>query len=345
MRRLATLASLIVFLAGLACLWAWQTATDPVVLAEPVFVEIPKGAGSRAIAKELAQRGIVRDANLLLVLARLHGKDRTIRYGGHRFEGSMTMEDVLTELARVPKPTLKLTVPEGLTWAEIGAALEAEKLTTAEDWKEAVCSAPFLERSGAPPDGNCAEGFLFPDTYHLEPGMSAEAIAALLLARFEEVWSELHAAHEIPAALADGEADARTLRNRVVTLASIVEKETGAAAERRRIAGVFDNRLRRRMLLQTDPTVIYGLLAEGEPWDGNLRREHLRRPTRFNTYVHAGLPPGPICNPGREALAAALDPEPGEFLYFVARGDGTHEFTRSLADHNRAVRRWQLGRP
>ncbi len=205
MRRLATLASLIVFLAGLACLWAWQTATDPVVLAEPVFVEIPKGAGSRAIAKELAQRGIVRDANLLLVLARLHGKDRTIRYGGHRFEGSMTMEDVLTELARVPKPTLKLTVPEGLTWAEIGAALEAEKLTTAEDWKEAVCSAPFLERSGAPPDGNCAEGFLFPDTYHLEPGMSAEAIAALLLARFEEVWSELHAAHEIPAALADGE--------------------------------------------------------------------------------------------------------------------------------------------
>jgi len=141
-----------------------------------------------------------------------------------------------------------------------------------------------------------------------------------------------------------GAADDPERPARILTLASIIEKETGVPSERRRIAGVFYNRLRLGMRLQTDPTVIYGVIDSGEPWDGNLTRAHLRTPTPYNTYTNAGLPPAPICNPGRAAVQAALDPEDTPFLYFVSRGDGSHEFSRNLDDHNRAVRRYQLGR-
>ncbi|MFT5040656.1 MAG: UPF0755 protein, partial [Hyphomicrobiaceae bacterium] len=309
MKILGTLASLAVLIAGLAVAWAWQLSTTPVVLPEPVVVTIPRGASPRSVAQELEKLGVVDNAELLLLLARFRGSDRSIRFGVHEFTGSLTPEQVLEELGQTPKPTIRITVPEGMTWAEIGTMLEAEGIVGAKKWKQAVCAPSFVSRAGATETANCAEGFLFPDTYHLGPGMTADEIASLMIGRFEQVWDQLLNEHQIPEILTASSNDALLSRNRVTTLASIVEKETGAAQERRRIAGVFANRLNRKMRLQTDPTVIYGILASGRAWDGNLRRTDLREATIYNTYVNHGLPPGPICSPGRKALAAALDPE------------------------------------
>lgn len=314
---------------------------------EPVVVEIAPGESPARIARRLEQAGVVRSARVLLALARWRDADRNLRYGKHEFSGALTAADVLAELARTPKPVIRVTIPEGLTWREIGALLERAGAVTAADYQAAVCSTDFLREAGAVAGANCAEGFLFPDTYDLAPGMSARQIADIQLRRFRAAAAPLAAAlgpaQPIRSAGSDHGVDLASRLSRVLTVASIVEKETAVVAERPLVAAVVYNRLRLGMPLQVDPTVIYGVIASGQPWDGNLTRAHLETPTPYNTYARRELPPGPICNPGIASLRAALAPADVPYLYFVARGDkGSHEFSTGLSEHNRAVRRFQI---
>ncbi len=301
---------------------------------------------------------MVRNARVLALIAKWKGVDKQVRHGEHLFAGEMTPSMVLDELIRAPRqPGIRVTIPEGLRLDQIADLLEARGLAAAADYVEAVCDRRFVARAGAATGANCAEGYLFPDTYELTPGATAAEIADLQLARFHEVAgpsftetvADVDATQEdsrAPQLTHDGtqtrDGDDAELRNRILTLASIIEKETALARERGLVSGVFHNRLRRGMKLQTDPTVIYGIIASGQEWDGNITRKHLREPTPYNTYTIEALPPGPICSPGISAIRAAAQPEQTEYLYFVAKGDGSHAFSRSYAEHRRAVRDYQL---
>jgi len=299
-------------------------------LAVPVTVEILPGENLKKTAAKLREAGLIGSERLFLGLAWWKQADRRVKHGRHEFRDTVTLDSVLEELGHPPKPILR----------DIGALMEAAGAASAESYVAVACSEELRRLVAAPDTASCAEGYLFPDTYDLLPGQSAGDIIDLQVRRFREVAEPLlAAAGDDPARpLPPGPA----LPAALLTLASIVEKETGRAAERPRIASVFYNRLRTGMLLQTDPTVIYGVIASGLPWDGNLTRNHLATETPYNTYRKRGLPPGPICNPGRASLEAVLRPAASKDLYFVARGDGSHEFSPNLADHNRAVRRYQL---
>lgn len=318
-------------------------------LASPVVIDVTPGESLGRIAKRLERAGAVRDARVFLWMARWRGTDRTIKHGRHELHGTLTIDDVLAELARTPKPILRVTIPEGLTAREIAALLEMAGAASAEGYLAVACSEELRRLVDAPPTAACAEGYLFPDTYDLVPGMSPGSIVELQVKRFVEIMGPLMAAAAGATAPAFAAAtpgaaapiDPESAR-RALILASIIEKETAVPAERPLVAAVFANRLRLGMLLQTDPTVIYGVIDSGAPWDGNLTRTHLTTDNPYNTYKRKGLPPGPICNPGRSSLEAALRPATSGYLYFVARGDGSHEFNDNLASHNQAVRRYQL---
>lgn len=372
-RRILIILSMMVLAGAAAAVTAIVVIKDEVergrILPEPVSIQIPPGQGLRTIAARLREAGLITSERIFLGMALYTGVDRAIKHGRHEFEGRVTLSAVLDELTRPPKPFLRVTIPEGLTLWEIAALLEKAGAVPAAGYVAVACSAEFRNLVGAPAEAECGEGYLFPDTYDLLPGMSPGSMVDLQARRFREVIEPLIAQadptpdsagqdSDKPApdtkrsppsgpdrAGADPTGDGETHQQRVarlLTLASIVEKETGQASERPRIAAVFFNRLRFNMPLQTDPTVIYGVIASGQPWDGNLTRAHLDTPTPYNTYRIKGLPPGPICNPGRAAVAAVLDPADTADLYFVARGDGSHQFSPNLAEHNRAVRRYQL---
>ena len=304
-------------------------------------IEIPPGQSLRRVAGQLRDAGLIESERNFLWLASWMGTDRSIKHGRHEFAGALTLPGVLEELGRTPKAMLRVTIPEGLTLREIAALLEDSGAVSAAGYRAVACSEELRRLVDAPAEAACAEGYLFPDTYDLVPGMSPGSVVDLQVERFREVVDPLMASTrpdlELP--VQQGPTEGRLAR--LLTLASIVEKETGQASERPRIAAVFFNRLRLGMPLQTDPTVIYGVIDSGLPWDGNLTRTHLKTPTPYNTYTMTGLPRAPICNPGRASLQAVLSPAATSELYFVARGDGFHEFSASLADHNRAVHRYQ----
>lgn len=308
----------------------------------PRTIEIRPGQSLRSVAAELRAAGLIGNERIFLGVALWKDVDRSIRHGRHEFEGTVSLESVLEELTRTPKPILRVTVPEGFTVREIAALLESAGVMPAASYLAVACSPELLRLVAAPDGVECAEGYLFPDTYDLVPGMSPGEVVELQYRRFRTVIEPLVAAAAGDPAFEKLAGPPEGRLARLLTLASIVEKETGQAAERPRIASVFYNRLRIGMPLQTDPTVIYGVVASGEPWDGNLTRAHLETSTPYNTYRRKGLPPGPICNPGRASMEAVLEPLETRDLYFVARRDGSHEFSTNLADHNRAVRRYQL---
>ena len=338
MKFLALLVATAAVAAG-AFAGARHLAFETVDVDPPVLLEIAPGESLASIATRLTRAGVVRDPRVLSLLARYRELDRDVRHGRHEFAGKHSPWSVLDELVASPKPTFKLTIPEGLRLDEIAALAAEAGLGRADEYTDAACDPALLARIGAAAEANCSEGYLFPDTYHLAPTTTAAELVELQISRFEEVVAPLVRRYSD----ADAGADAgRTFLNRTLALASIVEKETSVGSERGLVAGVMANRLERGMLLQTDPTVIYGVIAAGQPWDGNLTRKHLREPTPYNTYTEKGLPPGPICNPGLAAVRAALEPTETEHLYFVARGDGSHEFNRTYAAHAAAVRKYQL---
>ncbi len=292
---------------------------------EALIVSIPSGLSLRGVARLLEEKGIVSNDFRFMVLARWRGAARSLKAGEYEFSPAMTPDTVLSELVSGRERLVSVTIPEGFTMVEIARILEQKEITGADDFLQL---ARNREKSAIPGVNNeSLEGYLFPDTYHLRRLMKPEDVAAILVKRWREVFSSL-----------GGETAGEDMTiNEIMTLASIIEKETSSAQERPLVASVFLNRLKKGMPLGADPTVIYGI----DHFDGNLTRMDLRTDTPYNTYVRKGLPPGPIANPGRESIAAALNPAHTDYLYFVSKNDGTHLFSTNYEAHTRAVRKYQ----
>ncbi|MCP5306517.1 MAG: endolytic transglycosylase MltG [Chromatiaceae bacterium] len=325
---------LFVLLASLFVGWAWMEyrafMDTPLKIEQgSVIYEVRKGASLATVANDLAAAGMLERPRYLQWYGRFTGQANAIRAGEYRLDDQLKPASLLALLVSGRSVSYSLTLLEGWNIRQVRAAVAAHEAL--EHTLQDVGDAELMARLGRPDEH--PEGRFFPDTYQFTRGTSD---LEFLRRALETMDRELAAAWEKRAADVPLSSPEEAL-----ILASIVEKETGLAEERPEIAGVFARRLRKGMKLQTDPTVIYGI---GANFDGNIRRSDLQRDTPYNTYVHTGLPPTPICMPGRAALLAAVDPAPGSSLYFVARGDGSHAFSATLEQHNAAVRKYQLKR-
>jgi len=296
--------------------------------APSVVVHIPRGTSLKGVGKILEQRGVVDQGWMVVWAARLSGLTR-VRAGEYRLSASMTLREILRVLTRGRAVEYRVVIPEGLTMHEVVERLARAGVVDKSEALQLCTDQEFIASVGLQGERSL-EGYLFPDTYLFPRDLGARRVLGAMVMRFMKLWREL-------------EPKAKRLgmnRHQVVTLASIIEKETARPEERRLISAVFHNRLRRGMPLQADPTVIYGLGGLDHP----LTRRELKIDTPYNTYLHRGLPPGPICCPGRDSLEAAVDPADVDYLYFVARGDGTHIFSRTYAGQLRAIRRLKRAR-
>ncbi|MDK2797346.1 MAG: hypothetical protein PWQ19_896 [Tepidiphilus sp.] len=318
-----------VALIGLGAASFWWLWLRPLPMAAATMeVEVPRGASVLEAGRALARQGVGVDPRALYLLARLQAGG-AIFAGYYRLERGLTAPQLLDLLRRGERIRESVAFVEGWTFAQMRAALErhpwVEKTLAGADERALLAAIGASEAR--------AEGLFFPDTYVFDRKTPDRELYRLAYRKMKE---ELEAAWQAR----DPELPLSSPYEALI-LASLVEKETGRAEDRGKVASVFVNRLRRGMPLQTDPTVIYGL---GEEFDGNLTRRHLGEDHPWNTYTRGGLPPTPICLPGRESLWAAVRPEKTDYFYFVARGDGSSEFSRTLEEHNRAVARWQKGR-
>ena len=330
--RIALLLVLVVLVAGIGAWWAYSRVQAPYrgATGAETFVDIPPGIGPAGIGARLVNAGVVQDAWTFRAAVLISGRARELKAGEYRFDAPMTALDVVAKLARGDVYTRMLTFREGLTIAEMASVFEERGFGAAADFTTAAQNAALIR--DLDPAARDLEGYLFPETYALPRRTPASVVVERMVAGFKKAF----AAELRTAAAADG----LTVRQ-AVTLASLVEKETASAAERPLVAAVYRNRMKIRMGMQADPTVIYALEKAGQ-YDGNLSREDLMFESPYNTYRYAGLPPGPIAAPGRAALEATVRPAAVDFLYFVSKNDGTHVFASTLADHNRNVQRWQV---
>jgi UPF0755 protein len=335
MRWIGRIALLLVVVAAGAGAGAWwvysrvqapyRTATDA-----ETFVDIPAGLGPATIGARLVDAGVVQDAWTFRAAVLISGRARDLKAGEYRFDAPMPALDVVAKIARGDVYKRMLTFREGLTIAEMAQVFEDRGFGAAVDFTRAAQNASLI--GDLDPAARDLEGYLFPETYALPRNTPAADVVEQMVAGFKKSFDgDLRAA-----AAADG----LTVRQ-VVTLASLVEKETASPDERPLVAAVYRNRMKIRMGMQADPTVIYALQKAGK-YDGNLSREDLQFDSPYNTYRYAGLPPGPIASAGHASLAAAVKPAAVDFLYFVSRNDGTHVFATTLAEHNRNVHVWQV---
>lgn len=294
---------------------------------ESVAVYIPKGKSTREIGTILAEAGVIDDDIRFLLLAKISGYAGRLQAGEFLFETGRRPLTVLKTLATARSIQYTVTIPEGLRSSEIAAILGDGGWCHPNSFKSLLVDKQFIAELGLA-GVDSLEGYLFPDTYMLTRDLRGETdkIVGLMVNRFVRVWAEMTHGLEV-----------KPDRQKTVILASIVEKETGAASERPLIAGVFHNRLQLGMKLQSDPTVAFGLPDRAGP----LTKTDLQTPTPYNTYVIPGLPAGPICNPGRDSMMAVLNPTSTKDLYFVSKNDGTHYFSADLAEHNIAVQKYQ----
>jgi len=294
------------------------------------FVEIPQGAGSVGIGDRLIEAGVIRDRSTYRTALWMTGQARHLKAGEYRFDRAMTPFEAIDKIARGDVDVVHVTFPEGLTMAEMAKIFESHGLGSASSFLQAAKDpAPIRDLD---PAANDLEGYLFPETYALPRRTDAARLVQLMVAAFNRAFTP-----ELRAAAA---ARKRTVRQ-TVTLASIVEKETAKPEERPIVAAVYANRLRIGMALQCDPTVIYALQRAGS-FTGNLRRDDLLFDSPYNTYRYPGLPPGPIASPGKASLEAVVRPADVDYVYFVSRNDGSHEFARTLEEHNRNVQKFQV---
>lgn len=284
----------------------------------------PAGSGIRKLAAELRTAGVIRSQWHLILVSRLRGQARRLKAGDYRFSDAMTPAEILRKLTEGDVDYRRFTLPEGYSIYQAAELLEQKGYFRKDAFLE-KCRDPLLLGRLAISAGS-AEGYLYPATYNLTRSSSEEQLIGLMAGQFERVF----------AGLTGGEGGMGLTRHQLVTLASIIEKEAVSPDEKPLISSVFHNRLRLGMPLQSDPTAVYGVRA----FSGKVTRADIGRRSPYNTYLIAGLPPGPIGNPGAEALRAALQPARTDFLYFVARKDGTHHFSRTLEEHNRAVARY-----
>jgi UPF0755 protein len=294
-----------------------------------VVIVIPQGASGRTVADVLHDSGVIRSRGMFALLMMLSGSAANLHAGEYRFEGPMSPLAVHVRLVEGQVVLHPVTVPEGLHMEQIFELFVSRGLGTLEGFRHASLNVGMLQGHDALAED--LEGYLYPDTYRVPRGLSEEEILQGMVRRFLSVFAEEQVA----------EARALGLTTRqVVTLASMVEREVSVDDERRLVSSVFQNRLERGMLLQCDPTVIYALVRSGD-YRGRLTRDDLAFDSPYNTYVHPGIPPGPIASPGRESLHAVLHPAETDYLYFVSMNTGRHHFSRSLAEHQKAVNRYQ----
>ncbi|MBI2115249.1 MAG: endolytic transglycosylase MltG [candidate division NC10 bacterium] len=290
------------------------------------IVYIKPRTGVQEIAQTLREAGIIQSRWAFLALAYLQGSLTRLQAGEYEFTPGMSLLEILRKLEAGRVITHQVTIPEGFTAQDIARLLAGERLVNAERFTALAKDLQLVESLDVP--GDSLEGYLFPDTYRLTRGMGEEEILRIMVARFHQALPK------------DFDLQAERLGldlHSVVTLASLIEKEAKLDRERPVVAAVFHNRLRRNMPLQSDPTAVYGAPGPRR----RITSLDLRRKTPYNTYLKAGLPPGPIANPGQASLLAALNPARVSFLYFVAKNDGTHFFSRTLEQHAQAVRKYQ----
>ena len=287
---------------------------------------VEPGDSLAAVVRKLRAQKLIANERLFLLWARLSGVETKIHLGLYRFEAPVSSREILERLATGKGVFYKVTIPEGLTVKEIAALLAKMQIADGEKFLSEASSPELLATLPVPKEN--IEGYLFPNTYYFMPFTSEKNIVLAMSEQFrKKSWPVL-----------EGSNGAQGLTpHELITLASIIEKESAIEAERPLISAVFHNRLKVGMPLQSDPTVIYGL----KDFQGNLTRKHLQDPSPYNTYRIAGLPPGPICNPGLSSIKAALEPAAVPYLYFVSKNDGSHQFSETLQAHNRAVRVFQ----
>jgi UPF0755 protein len=321
-----SLVSLIVLAAALAGAAAWWIGQPLTLATETVDVSIEPGSSARDAAQAIAQAGVTVNPTLLYAWFRVSGDSRRIKAGSYELEGVITPKRLLQRLVRGEEALRSMTFVEGWNFRQVREALSKAELLKQDT--RGLSDDLIMEKLGKP--GLHPEGRFFPDTYtYVKGSTDLHLLQRALRAmdkRLNDAWAQKAA--DTPLKTPD----------EALILASIVEKETGRASDRPMVASVFANRLRIGMMLQTDPTVIYGL---GASFDGNLRKKDLQTDTPWNTYTRAGLPPTPIAMPGKAALLAAVAPATSKALYFVARGDGTSQFSATLDEHNRAVNQYQ----
>ena len=294
------------------------------------FVEIPQGAASAEIRRRLLEAGVVSDEVTLRTALWWSGRSRSLQAGEYRFDQPMSALAVIEKIASGDVYTQRLTFPEGLTIAEMAKVFESRGFGPAREFVKAASDGSLVKDLDA--KASDLEGYLFPETYPLPRRADASRVVGMMVGRFRSLYDETLRARAKELGM--------TTRQ-VVTLASLIEKETARADERPLVAAVYRNRMMRGMGMQADPTVVYALMKAGK-YNGNIRREDLSFDSPYNTYRYPGLPPGPIAAPGRASIDAALAPADVPYLYFVSRNDGSHVFATTLTEHNANVYQYQV---
>lgn len=294
---------------------------------DEVIFEVTPGQSVKAVAKGLFEQNLVTDADKFYWFARFHNAAAHIRVGEYAIARNLLPREVLDILVGGHSVEHSVTLQEGLNIYEIAELLQHQGFANKDEFLRLVRDRAFI-KDLLQEDLPSLEGYLFPETYHVTKYTGTKGLIRMMVQRFTDVYGQ------VP--------DHALSRHQLVTLASIIEKETGAPEERPMISSVFHNRLVKKMRLQTDPTVIYGLFVRSGNWNKNISRKDLSADNPYNTYTRDGLPPGPISNPGRESLLAAAQPANTPYLFFVSKNDGTHAFTATYEDHTHAVSRFQL---
>jgi UPF0755 protein len=311
----------------------WFFFVPPSKTASAKLIFIKKGTPLKKVSEILEQEGIIKNRHFFILLTTVLGKKTMIKAGEYEFHTQMLPLEVLDALVMGQVKHHLVTVPEGYTLSQIAHLLEDLNLIEKKEFLQKATSPALINSLGLSQwAGPTLEGYLFPDTYHLFREMDPEEVIKMMVLRFKKVFKS---------DLAERNFDIGISEKEVVILASIIEKETSLSQEKPLISAVFHNRLKKKIPLQSDPTVIYGI----KNFNGNLTKGHLTKPTPYNTYLVAGLPPTPICNPGKDSLLAAVHPAPVPYLYFVSKNDGSHYFSSDIEDHNRAVWKFQKKRP
>ncbi|MBV5338521.1 MAG: endolytic transglycosylase MltG [Deltaproteobacteria bacterium] len=287
-------------------------------------ISFPAGSGIRKLANELKAGGVIRSSWHFVLMTRLRGDAHRLKAGEYRFSDGMTPDKILRKIVSGDVDYRKFTLPEGYSMYQAAELLEQKGYFKRVAFLEKCRDKTALARLGLKEAS--AEGYLYPATYNLSRGGSEEQLLEQMVGQFNKAY----------AGMQEGESARQFTRHEIITLASIIEKEAVSAEEKPLISSVFHNRLRIGMPLQSDPTAVYGVRA----FTGKVSKADIQRPSPYNTYLNKGLPPGPIGNPGRDAVHAAMNPAETDYLYFVARQDGTHQFSRNLEEHNQAVTRF-----
>jgi UPF0755 protein len=330
-RKVFFILFLFVFLSSFL-LGGWFLLIPPSGIPATKTAYIKKGMHLKQISGLLEDEGIVRNRHFFILLATVLGKKAKIKAGEYEFPSRLAPLEVLDALVKGQVKRHLITIPEGYTLAQIAQLLDDQKIVEKDEFLQKtsspvlITSLDFSSLLVGP--GVTLEGYLFPETYHLYKEMDPEEVIKTMVHQFRKVFGPGFSQKASLLGMSEREA---------VILASIIEKETALPEEKPLVSAVFHNRLSRKMPLQSDPTVIYGI----KNFNGNLTREDLLRPTPYNTYLRAGLTPTPICSPGKDSLLAALNPAPVPYLYFVSKNDGTHYFSSEIEDHNRAVWKYQ----